>query len=66
MDSESDTAIYELSLRVRELELLVETLANHSAHMMYNQINGWNPHSDMAKKASELETKAKMAAQERH
>jgi hypothetical protein len=56
-------AVYgELALRVRELELILDTLANHSAHMMYNQVNGWKPHPDMANKATALEVRAQMAA----
>jgi hypothetical protein len=31
----------ELATRVRELELIVSLLANHSCHMMFNQANSY-------------------------
>jgi hypothetical protein len=52
----------DLEARVRELELIVNDLANHSAHMMYNQVNNWKPRPDMDRAATELETRAALAA----
>jgi hypothetical protein len=62
MELDASTADGRLEDRVRELELIVDLLANHSAHMMYNQVNNWKPRPDMDKKATSLEVRAAMAA----
>jgi hypothetical protein len=51
-----------LTKRVRELEEIVDILANHSAHMMYNQANGWKPYPKMTDNATDLEVRAARAS----
>ena len=51
-----------LAARVRELEQLVDLLANHSAHMMYNQVNERKPFPTMDQKATDLEVRARCMA----
>ena len=50
-----------LAERVRELELIVEILANHSAHAIYNQEYNYKPSPGMTDKATDLEVRAHMA-----